>query len=236
MKRMELDRKHQKWRKEARYRSSFNVSAQAEMAGHLVSGKLHDAIGWAVEGRTCSFHIMKYHKYINNIHNCPQSTYPFGTSSAKIRARWRRNSTTGAFLIWAQSIFGLNTRNKQLDYRVTEGEKFHDGWDLIWINLIWFDYYGTSFPTRLAMPHTLCCSKTQVHPYLEPGSTAAAHPLQYWVTRWVWVEEQWGATQAVIICPDDLPLFCFCKDVLLPRIACIAAYNIIYHHIHIKLL
>ena len=136
MKRMELDRKHQKWRKEARYRSSFNLSAQAEMAGHLVSGKLHDAIGWAVEGRTCSFHIMKYHKYINNVHNCPQSTYPFGTSSAKIRARWRRNSTTGAFLIWAQSIFGLNTRNKQLDYRVTEGEKFHDGWDLIWYALI----------------------------------------------------------------------------------------------------
>lgn len=33
---------------------------------------------------------------------------------------------------------GLNTRNEQLDSRVTEREKFHDGWDL---NLIWFDYY-----------------------------------------------------------------------------------------------
>lgn len=56
---------------------------------------------------------------------------------------------------------GLNTRNEQLDSRVTEREKFHDGWDL---NLIWFDYHYiyiywfyhcTSFLTRLTMPHIL---------------------------------------------------------------------------------
>ena len=72
-------------------------------------------------------------------------------------------------------------------------------------------------------------TKTQVHPYLEPGSTAAAHPLQYWVTRWVRVEEQWGATQAVMICPDGLQQPDFCKDVpfiLLPRIA---GFIYIYH-------
>ena len=37
-----------------------------------------------------------------------------------------------------------------------------------------------------SMASNSCTAQREVHPYLEPGSTTAAHPLQYWVTRWAW--------------------------------------------------